>query len=585
MAEERVQRKLTTILAADVEGYTRLMRADEEATLGTLTQYREITDNLIARRNGRVFSTAGDSVVAEFGSAVEAVRCAVEIQEELRVRNAEQSDDRRMRFRIGINIGDVMVRDGDLFGDGVNVAARIEGLCAPGEVYVSGSVHGQVEGKLSLGFEDKGEQAVKNIAKPVRVYRVRTSSEENKDQDATGDPLPLPDKPSIAVLAFENRSNDPEQEYFSDGITEDIITELSKISGLFVIAQNSSFVYKGKPVSVKQVGQELGVRYVLEGSVRKAGNRLRITAQLIDSGTDNHLWAERYDRDLEDVFALQDEITGKIVAALEVRLTAGEQEQVERRYTDNLEAYDYFLRGRTYQARSTKETTAQAREMFERAIELDPGFAGAYALLSYTHWRDWRNRWSDDPQALDRALEAATKAVALDDSLPLAHIYLAWVNFWRKQSEEAIAQGERAISLDPNFAEGYARLGEILNFAGRPAEGIDLIQKAMRLDPHYPYNCLIFLGFAYYAMGMYEEAISSLNRAVTRSPDNTHGNLLLAINHIELGQKEEAQARVAEVLRISPRASIASERERVPYTDQALLERHLEGLRKAGLPE
>ncbi len=308
MVEERVQRRLAAILAADVVGYSRLMEADEEGTLRTLKSHREIIDGLIARHEGRVFSTAGDSVVAEFRSAVEAVRSAIAIQEELKARNAQLSNEGKMMFRIGVNLGDIMVEGDNLYGDGVNVAARLEGLCAPGEVYVSGIVHGQVEGKLSLGFEDKGEQAVKNIAKPVRVYRIRTSAGDNTDQDAIEDSLLLPNKPSIAVLPFENMSGDPEQEYFSDGITEDIITELSKISGLFVIARHSSFVYKEKSVSVKQVGRDLGVRYVLEGSVRKAGNRLRITAQLIDSGTDNHLWAERYDRDLTDIFAVQDEV-------------------------------------------------------------------------------------------------------------------------------------------------------------------------------------------------------------------------------------------------------------------------------------
>jgi tetratricopeptide (TPR) repeat protein len=323
----------------------------------------------------------------------------------------------------------------------------------------------------------------------------------------------------------------------------------------------------------------------LEGSVRKVGDRVRISAQLIDPTTGYHLWAERYDRDLTDIFALQDEITEKIVAALEVKLTEGEQEQVASRYTDNLEAYDYFLRGRTYHARSTKETNAQAREMFERAIELDPSFAGAYAILSHSHFRDWLFQWSEDSQPLDRAVKLAEKAVALDDSLPLAYTYLGWAYVWRKQHEEALAEGQRAISLDPNFAEGYARLGLILNFAGRPREGIDLVKKAMRLDPHYSFVYLFYLGNAYYAMEKYEEAIAALKKGFTRNPDLMVGHLLLAVIYSELGRKEEAQAEVAETLRISPRASMEGQRERMPFKDQAVLERYLNALRKTGLPE
>jgi TolB-like protein len=399
----------------------------------------------------------------------------------------------------------------------------------------------------------------------------------------------LPDKPSIAVLAFKNMSADPEQEYFSDGITEDIITELSKISGLFVIARHSSFIYKEKPVTTRQVGRELGVRYVLEGSVRRAGNRLRITAQLIDSATDHHLWAERYDRDLTDIFAVQDEITEEIVAALEVKLTAGEQKQAAGRYTDNLEAYDYFLRGRAYQLRVTKEATAGARKMFERAIELDPSFAGAYALLSHVHYQDWRHEWSEVPNPLDRALAAAEKAVALDDSLPLAHTYLAWIHVWKKQHEQAIAEGERAIAFDHNFAEGYAYLGNILNFAGKPEEAVAAIERAMRLDPHYPPNYLVYLARGYDLLGKREDAIAALRKCITLDPDRFAAHQLLASIYGQLGRKEEAEVEVAEMLRIRRHAdfntSLADQREKIPYKDQAVLERYLEGLRKAGLPE
>src|SRR5512145_1025085 len=419
MNQDRARRKLTTILAADVAGYSRLMGDNEEATLRTLKAYREIIDGLIARHDGRIFGTAGDSVVAEFSSAVEAVRAAISIQEELKVRNAELAEQRQMKFRIGINVGDVMVEGGDLFGDGVNVAARLEGLAQPGGICISGSAFDQVKNKLSIGFENIGPQAVKNIAEPVPALRVvpgPVSVQGTRAMPAARkrwripvvaaavvlivaiagsvawwqpwapkvDPgsaarmaHPLPDKPSIAVLPFANISGDKEQEYFSDGITNDIITELSKFSNLFVIASNSVFTYKGKAVKVNEVGRDLGVRYVIEGSVQKAAGRVRINAQLIDAATSRHLWADRYDRDLKDVFAVQDEITKSIVTALEVILTGDEQQRAARRYTDVLEAYDLFLRGRNYLfagretgvfMRGTREAHSQARELFERAI-------------------------------------------------------------------------------------------------------------------------------------------------------------------------------------------------------------------------
>ncbi len=582
-----MERRLAAILAADVVGYSRLVREDEEGTLRTLSAYREVIDGLVAEHRGRIFGSAGDSVIAEFASPVEAVRCAAEVQRKLGERNANLPGDRRMEFRIGVNLGDVVVEGDNLLGDGVNVAARLQELADPGGVCVSAIVFDQMEGKTNLAFADLGEQQVKNIAKPVRAYKVFVEPGAAAVTVPGSQPRrsPVPDKPSIAVLPFANMSGDPEQEYFSDGITEDLITDLAKISGLFVASRNAVFLYKGKAVKPGEVSRELGVRYVLEGSVRKAGDRVRISAQLIDAGTGYHLWAERYDRDLTDIFALQDEITEKIVKALEVKLTEGEQEQVARRYTENLEAYDYFLRGRVYQARGSKESNAQAREMFERAIELDPTFAGAYAILSYNHFRDWTNHWSEGPQALERALEAAKKAVALDDSLPLAHTYLGWAYAWRKQYEEAIAEGERAIALDPNFAEGYARLGQILSLAGRPEEGLGLVKKAMRLDPHYPPTYLIYLGRLYYAMGQYEDAIAAMKRSITRDPDFLYPRLVLAVIYSELGRIKEAQAEVAEALRFSPRVSIEGQRERMPFKDPAALERYLNALRKAGLPE
>ncbi len=586
MGTEPLERKLAAILYADVAGYSRLTGEDEEGTHRTLSAYLDAITALIERHTGTVMHFAGDAVLAEFASVLNALRCGVNIQRDLMARNEKRPEERKLQFRIGINLGDVIVDRDEIYGDGVNIAARLEGLAEPGGICISDVVRQSVEGKLNLTFEDLGEQSVKNIENPVRAYRVLLGFEvAPKSAPVKTTLADMSSQPSIAVLPFDNMSGDPEQEYFSDGITEDLITDLSKIRELFVVARHATFTYKGKRVMPQQVARELGVGHVLEGSVRKAGTRLRITAQLIDAATGGHLWAERYDRNLTDIFVLQDEITEKIVTALEVKLTEGEQEQVPRRYTENPEAYDYFLRGRAYQVGATNEENARAREMFERAIELDPTFAGAYAQLSYSHFRDWRYQWSKDPQALEWAFEAAQKAVALDGSLPLAHTYLGWAHVWKRQHEQAIAEAERAIALDPNFAEGYARLGEIMNLAGRPEEGVNLLKKAMSLDPHYPPTYLFFLGYGYYAMGQYEEAIAALKRSLARNPDHFSPHRTLAVIFSELGRKEEAQAEVAEMLRTSPSASLKGQRERMPFKDQAVLERYMEGLRKAGLPE
>ncbi len=586
MVREDVERRLAAILSADVVGYSRLMEKDEAGTLAALKAHRaELIDPKIAEYHGRIVKLMGDGALVEFPSVVDAVECADDIQVGMAARNADVPEGRRIEFRIGINLGDIIVEGEDIYGDGVNVAARLQELAEPGGVCISSGVYEQVHKKTDLAFQDMGTREVKNISEPVRVYRVDASDSSSPGHVGSGERLSVPDKPSVAVLPFTNMSGDSEQEYFSDGITEDIITDLSKISGLFVVARNAVFLYKEKAVSPVDVSRDLGVAYVVEGSVRKAGNRMRISAQLIDPHTGYHIWAERYDRDVADIFALQDEITEKIVGALEVKLTKGEQEQVASRYTENLEAYDYFLRGKAYQARTTKERNTQAQEMFEKAIELDPNFAGAYAQLSFSHFRDWRYQWSDDPRALDRALEAAQKAVDLDDSLPLAHTYLGWAHLWKKQHEKAIAEAKRAIELDRNFAEGYARLGEIMNLAGRPDEGVNLLKKAMHLDPHFPPIYLFFLGYGYYAMGQYEEAIAALKRSLTQNPDHFSPHRTLAVIFSELGREEEAQAEVAEMLRISPNATLRGQKERMPFKDESTLERYMEGLRKAGLPE
>ncbi len=624
--EERAKRKLTAILSADVKGYSRLMGEDELTTVRTLEAYREMITEVIRNYRGRVVDSPGDNLLAEFSSVVDAVECAVEIQMELKAKNEELPEDRRMEFRIGINLGDVIEEGERIYGDGVNVAARIEGLAEARGICISRTAFDQVKNKLSLGYEYLGEHAVKNIAEPVRVYRVLIECEyvgkvlgeerpkpirwrwaviggmavfillagalaiwhfsfrrplvpASEEKMA----LPLPDKPSIAVLPFANMSGDPEQEYFSDGITEDLITDLSKISGLFVISRNSVFTYKGKAVKVEEVGQELGVKYVLEGSVRKARNRVRITAQLVDTTTGGHLWAERYDRDLRDIFALQDEVTQKIVTALVVKLTEDEQERLVRKGTDNLEAYDYALRGMDYFFRFTKEANGQARQMFGKAIDLDPKYALAHTWLGWTHWVDYSFGWSQDPQSLEGAFELAQRAISLDDSVSEAHALLGKVHLWKRHHDLAIAELEKTLSLNRNYADGLTGLGEALYFAGRPEEAIGLVKKAMRLNPKYPVWYLLNLGHAYFLTGRYEEAITTLKRVINRNPNFWPAYIYLAASYVELGQEEKARIEASEVLRINPNFSLEAGRQRLPYKDKAVLEHLFDILRKAGL--
>jgi adenylate cyclase len=478
--QERAKRKLSAILSADAKGYSRLMGEDELATVRTLEAYREMMAEVIRRYRGRVVDSPGDNVLAEFASVVDAVASAVDIQKGLKARNEDLPEHRRMAFRIGINLGDVIEEGERIYGDGVNVAARIEGLAEGGGICISGTAYDHVENKVAVDFEYLGEQSVKNIRKPVRVYRVLMRPD---GLSQTGEEAPLPGKPSIAVLPFVNMSGDPEQEYFSDGITEDLITDLSKVSGLFVIARNSAFTYKGKAVKVQEVSRELGVRFILEGSVRKAGNRVRISAQLVDAGTGGHLWAERYDRELRDIFDLQDEVTQQIVSALAVNLTKPEEDRLAWRGTDNLKAYDYALRGQESYHRFTREANVEAQEMFEKSIELDPGYASAYSWLGLVFLHRWTHGWSQDPQLPDRAFESAQKALALDESLPEAHRVLADVYLYRKQHEKATAELERAIALNPNYADAFAALAEVLNWTEKPEEAPELVKKGIRLTP------------------------------------------------------------------------------------------------------
>jgi adenylate cyclase len=570
MAPNAFQRKLAAILSADVKGYSRLMGEDENGTVRTLNAYRELMSDLIMKHRGRIVDSPGDNLLAEFGSVVDAVRCAVALQKELYARNAELAEDRRMEFRIGINLGDVIVEGDQIYGDGVNIAARVETLSEGGGICISGTVFDQVENKLALQWEYLGEQTVKNIKKPVRVYRVQMPSDETFP--GPGGDLKLLDKPTVAVLPFVNISGDPEQEYFSDGITEDLITDLSKISGLFVIARHSVFAYKGKAVRVDQLGRELGVSHVLEGSVRKAGGRVRITAQLVDTLTGRHLWAERYDRDLKDIFALQDEVNQKIVQSLAVKLTKREEDRLAHKYTDDLEAYDLVLRGLDFYFRLTQEANLQAREVFQKVIDMEPQYALAHSRLGWTYLRDWSLGWTQGLDSLDRAFELAQGATALDDSLSDAHALLAETYLWKTQHDDAVTEAEKAIALDPNNAERMVDLGNILTWAGRPEEAIGWIKKAMRLNPICPVGYLFMLGHAYFVTERHGEAITTLKKAVDRQPDFFPAHLVLIASLWEAGPHEKLLAEVEEFKRLSP--SVLPEAwKQLPYKDQNLAER------------
>jgi TolB-like protein len=580
VAEDRVQRRLAGILAVDVAGYSRLMGADEEGTLAGLKSHRrDLLDPKIAEHRGRIVKTTGDGLLAEFASVVDALRCAVEVQRGMSERNSGIPQARRIEFRVGLNAGDIMIDAGDIYGDGVNVAARLEALAEPGGICVSGRVHEDARGKLDCIFDDLGEQSLKNIAAPVRVYRVRLEG------NGTTRPAPaLPDKPSIAVLPFDNMSGDPEQQYFSDGIAEDITTDLSKLSGLFVIARNSSFTYRGRAVNVQQVCRELGVRYLLEGSVRKAGGKVRIATQLIDGMTGGHLWAERYDRDVTDIFAVQDEVTREIVANLAVKLTPGEERRRERRGTDSLEAYDYFLRGRQLQWRRSREPNREARPLLERAIELDPKFVRAYCMLANVHVLDYVNRWSATPEtSLDTALHLAQRAIELDDDEPEAHVALGLIRM--REHDRAMAEARRALSLDPNHAWAYSLLGQALHYSGHSQEAIEPLETAIRLDPNDQDPFLHHLALAYFGVGRYADAVAALKRRIIRKPDTDISRALLAASYGHLERVEEAKAEWRELMRVNPDYSLEHRRKVQPYKDPADFERIVDGLRKAGLPE
>ncbi|MCH7777566.1 MAG: tetratricopeptide repeat protein [Gemmatimonadetes bacterium] len=584
MAEDKVTRKLTTILAADVEGYTRLMRADEEATLKTLDEYRQIIDGLIARHDGRVFSTGGDSVLAEFASAVEAVRCAISCQEEISSRNAELADDRKLKFRIGINVGDVMIREGDLFGDGVNVAARLEGLAEAGGVCISSSVFEQIKYKLSLGFEDMGPQEVKNIAEPISVYRVKLEQRDTAVIPVSEEAEAHWSRSALAVLPFANLSGDPEQEYFSDGLTDDIITALSAWRTFPVIARNSVFTYKGKAVKVQQVAKDLGVRYVLEGSVRKGGNRVRITAQLIDARTGHHLWSEKFDRDLDDIFEVQDEITQLIAAIVDPELSRAEGKRSATKKPKSLDARDCYQRGMSLLYEHTKEGNNQARQMFAQAIKIDPTYATPFVGLAYSHQLDILMEYTESREdSIDELFKAARQAIALDDMDSMAHVMMCFACRWVGKHDLAISEAKEAVELNPSNAVAHIHLGNILDLAGHPNEGISNMEKGLQLNPRDPrYHFLMsVLARAHLNARRYKDAVEWASKSIHRRPDHPRAHAILAISLAHLGQREEARAALDACERVRPgfaeRWAFLRQ-----YRNSADNEHILEGLRKAG---
>jgi TolB-like protein len=589
MAEETVTRKLTAILYADVAGYSRLTGEDEVGTHKQLSAGLDLISGAIKAKGGNVVHYAGDAVLADFGSVVAAVDCAVSIQRQLAECTAQVPDDKRLQFRIGVNLGEVIVDRDDIYGDGVNIAARLEGLAEPGGICISGRVYEQVENKLDVGYEYLGEREVKNIKKPVRVFRVKTDDggARREGPGAAGQDLALPDKPSIAVLPFDNMSGDPEQEYFADGMAEDIITALSRMPWFFVIARNTTFTYKDRAVDVKQVARELGVQYVLEGSVRKGGTRLRITAQLIDAMTGNHVWAERYDREIADIFAVQDEVTEAIVGAVAPEFLWAEAKRAQRKDPGQLDAWECVMRGRAQLWKLGREEVAEARKLFERAIQLAPSGEFGMSDLAFVHFLEFFHRWSGSPeQSSNEMMRVAEKAVAVDDHDAWAHTMLGLVNTYARRWDEALPAVERAIELNPNFAPAHGVRGLVLAMVGEVDEAIESIDNADRLSPRDSFMAFWIVGrvWANFIDRRYEEAVKTAQQAIRLAPNNPIYRRQLAAIYGMMDRIDEAQAAIQEYLRLEPNHTVADSR-KVPTKIPEHLERFLDGLRKAGLPE
>ncbi|MBT3360647.1 MAG: adenylate/guanylate cyclase domain-containing protein [Rhodospirillales bacterium] len=630
MQDRPIERKLAAIFYADVAGYSRLTGLDEEGTHRRLSEYLDVISSAIEESGGRVVHYAGDAVLADFKTVVEAVSCAISIQRDLAVRNQPLPEDRRVEFRIGINLGDVMVDRNDIYGDGVNVAARLEGLADVGGICISGAVHDQVRNRMDVGFEPMGRQQVKNIAEPISAFRVVLDGTVRKparqwskllskgrialavafaayvvgagivawyarDRDAQREvlqaesELAIPQKPSIAVLPFDNLSDDSSQEYFADGISEDIITSLSQVSNLFVIARNSSFTYKGRAVKIQTVARELGVRYVLEGSVQKSGGRIRVNAQLIDGANGRHLWADRFDRELKDLFEVQDEITRKICTALAVNLTEGEQFRVWSKSSRNIEAWEFLNRGIEQFHHFDKDSNVRGRELMEKAIEIDYGYALAYGMLAWSHWLDAQYRWTEHPQiSFERAEELAIKAMALDDTIPDNYALMGAIHLFKRQYAEAIAAGEKAVALSPNHATNTALLAMTQVNAGNFDEAILGFDKARRLSPYPADWFLEAQGWAYLWAGRSEEAVQTFEEYLQRKDQQTPGHnvrLGMALAFAEQGRENDARKAVGQELALSPHITLGGFRGMSLFHDKEALHRKTEVLGRLGLPQ
>jgi adenylate cyclase len=629
MADEGFKRKLTAVLSADAVEYSRLMAEDEAATVKTIATYREIMSSLIKQHRGRVVDSPGDNVLAEFSSVVDAMQCAVAVQNEIQTRNAELAENRRMEFRIGVNLGDVIDEDDRIYGDGVNIAARLESLADPGGICVSKTAFDQIETKLPLGYEYLGEQSVKNIPKPIGAYRVlmkpdaagkvigekrflgrfsrRTAmaaiiilvivaggsigwniylQQSKKVEPASVEKMAfaLPDKPSIAVLPFENLSGDPKQDYFSDGLSDQISSTLSRFRSLFVISSSSTSTYKGKSVKIQKVAEDLGVKYVLEGSVQRSADRIRITAQLIDATTGHHIWSQRYDREQKDIFAIQDDITLEITKALQADVMSGEQAlHWQKNQTTNLEAWEKWLQGDEYFFRFTKGDNATARRLFEEAIVLDPEYAFAYVMQGWTYYIDARMRWVDSrAESIKMAAKYAQKGMELNDTLDNSYLLMGNVYFLQGQHEKAVAEVERAIALNPNGANNYIGMAEMVGGLGRWDESVELAKKSIRLHPSAPAFYYRRLGCAYFMTGQYDEAIATLKKILHKTPNYLYAHAFLAACYSSLDRHAEAAAAADEVRRINPQFTLEAYAKIMPYK-KSDIERYIAALRKAGL--
>jgi adenylate cyclase len=590
MAEARINRKLAAILASDVVGYSRLMETDEAGTLAALKRHREtIFDPAVTAHNGRIVKLIGDGAIVEFASVVDAVNCALAVQRSTSLPPAQKGASSRIVLRIGINLGDVIIEGDDIYGDGVNIAARLEPLAEPGGICISSIVNESVGNRIDVRFQDDGEVSIKNIDRPIRIWRWHPGAGSAPAQRAgAAKPEPNVVTASIAILPFTNMSGDPEQEYFSDGISEDIITDLSKIAGLTVIARNSSFTYKGRAVDARTIGRELGVQSLLEGSIRRAGQRVRITAQLIDAASGGHLWAERYDRDLTDIFEVQDDVTRRIVDALKVTLSPADKARLADIETSNIEAYDYVLRGREIMLGKNRNraTFEEALAAFRKALEIDRDYSQAYACLGFAYIFDYQNRWGDDPDgSLPLAKQCAQQAIEKDANEPLARCVAGLAALFERDLDRARHEINQALSLNPNLALAHSLLGSIRIYSGQPLDAIPEIEHAMRLDPAFSPQFVHFLGMAYLLAGKYETAAALLRQRISLTPETDFSRVIIASALGHLGELDEARRFWRELKQINPNYLFTEHVGRQPFKKQEDIQRIADGLAKAGLPD